>query len=148
MVKYLNDKLQGNLTAISFRDFIGQFSISNIPLLQSFITVMTVLAVVVGFLVVFLSMYTAVVERTREIGILKALGVKPRVIVDILVREAVVLALVGCIIGIVLAFAAKTLLVHVAPASLQVVTVPDWWPKAAAIALAGALLGAVYPGLK
>ena len=147
-VKILNHLLEGNLTAISYRDFIGQFSISNIPQLQAFIGVMTGMAVVVGFLVVFLAMYTAVLERTREIGILKALGAKPRVIVDILVREAIVLAIAGCLIGIVLAFGAKSLIMHLVPASLQVITVPDWWPIAGAIALGGALLGAIYPGLK
>jgi putative ABC transport system permease protein len=147
-VKVLNNLLEGNLTAISYRDFIGQFSISNIPQLQAFIGVMTGMAVVVGFLVVFLAMYTAVLERTREIGILKALGAKPRVIVDILVREAIVLAIAGCLIGIVLAFGAKSLIMQMVPASLQVVTVPDWWPIAGAIALGGALLGAIYPGLK
>ena len=147
-VKSLNGLLQGNLTAISMRDFVSQFSVNNIPQLRAFIGVITVLAVVVGFLVVFLSMYTAVVERTREIGILKALGAKPLKILDILVREAILLAIAGCLIGIVLSFGAKTLVMTFMPASLQVVTVPDWWPIAGAIALGGALLGAIYPGLK
>jgi putative ABC transport system permease protein len=34
------------------------------------------------------------------------------------------------------------------PASLQVIDAPDWWPIAAAIAIGGALLGAIYPGMK
>lgn len=147
-VRYFNQLLNGNLTAISMRDFVSQFSVNNIPQLRAFIGVITVLAVVVGFLVVFLSMYTAVVERTREIGILKALGAKPLKILDILIREAILLALVGCVIGIFLSFGAKTLVMSLMPASLQVVSVPDWWPIAAAIALGGALLGAIYPGLK
>lgn len=147
-VKALNQLLHGNLTAISMRDFVSQFSINNVPQLKAFIGVITALAIVVGFLVVFLSMYTAVVERTREIGILKALGAKPLKILDILVREAVVLALAGCLIGIGLSFAARALIIAIVPASLQVATVPDWWPIAAAIALGGALLGAIYPGLK
>jgi putative ABC transport system permease protein len=147
-VDHLNELLRGNLTAISMRDFISQFSINNIPQLRAFIGVITVLAVVVGFLVVFLSMYTAVVERTREIGILKALGAKPFRIVDILVREAVVLAVLGWILGIGLSFAAKRVIMSLMPASLQVITAPDWWPIAAAIALGGALIGALYPGLK
>ena len=50
--------------------------------------------------------------------------------------------------GILLSFAAKALIVSLVPASLPVVTTPDWWPYAAAIAFGGALLGAVYPGLK
>lgn len=147
-VKTLNQLLKGDLTAISMRDFVSQFSINHIPQLRAFIAVITALAIVVGFLVVFLSMYTAVVERTREIGILKALGAKPLKIVDILVREAVVLALAGCAIGICLSYAARALIMAIVPASLQVATVPDWWPIAAAIALGGALLGAIYPGLK
>ena len=147
-VRQLNRVLEGNLIAISFKDFVGQFSINSIPQLKTFIWVITGLAVVVGFLVVFLSMYTAVVERTREIGILKALGAKPFTVVDILVREAIVLALVGCVLGIVLASIVKAVILTIAPASLPIISVPDWWGKAAAIALGGALLGAIYPGLK
>jgi putative ABC transport system permease protein len=147
-VTNLNQLLKGNLTAISMRDFVSQFSINRIPQLKAFIGVITVLAIVVGFLVVFLSMYTAVVERTREIGILKALGAKPLKILDILVREAVVLAIAGSFIGIGLFFAAKSIVMTLMPASLQVANTPDWWPIAAAIALGGALLGAIYPGMK
>jgi putative ABC transport system permease protein len=147
-VKKLNDLLKGNLRAVSVQDFTSQLSINNIPALRTFIAVVTGLAVVVGFLVVFLSMYTAVIERTREIGILKALGAKPGTIVGILVRESLVLAFVGALLGILLSFGAKALILAVQPVSLPVVNVPDWWPRAAAIALAGALLGAIYPGLK
>src|SRR5438105_4790375 len=106
-VAYFNRLLKGNLQAISMEAFVSQFTVNNIPQLKAFIYVITVIAVVVGFLVVFLSMYTAVVERTREIGILKALGAKPFTILDILVREAIVLALVGCAIGIVFSFGTK-----------------------------------------
>ncbi len=148
IVAQLNELLKGNLKALPMQDVISQFSINNIPQLKMFIFVLTILSVIVGFLVVFLSMYTAVVERTREIGILKALGAKPLTILDILVREAVFLAVVGCIFGIILSYAVKVLILTIAPASLPVISVPDWWPKAAAIALAGALLGAIYPGLK
>ncbi|MBV9304351.1 MAG: ABC transporter permease [Acidobacteriaceae bacterium] len=147
-VAHFNQLLRGNLQAVSMEAFVSQFSVNNIPQLRAFIYVITVIAVIVGFLVVFLSMYTAVIERTREIGILKALGAKPLTILDILVREAVVLALVGCILGIAFSFGTKALIMTFMPASLHAVNVPDWWPIAGAIALAGALLGATYPGLK
>jgi putative ABC transport system permease protein len=148
VVDELNRLLAGNLKAISTTDFVSQFTVSSIPQLQAFIRVITVVTVFVELLVVFLTMYTAVVERTREIGILKALGAKPLTILDILVRESVVLAIVGCVLGILLSFGARALIMSLAPASLTVINVPDWWPKAAAIALAGALLGAIYPGMK
>ncbi len=147
-VARLNEVLKGNLKAVSMQAVLSQFNINNIPQLKVFIRVITGLAVLVGFLVVFLSMYTAVVERTREIGILKALGAKPRTVLDILVREALVLALLGWVIGIAFSLAAKSGVMALKPASLQIVNVPDWWPWAALIAIAGALLGAVYPGLK
>jgi putative ABC transport system permease protein len=147
-VERLNEVLKGNLKAVSMEAILSQFNINNIPQLKVFISVITGLAVLVGFLVVFLSMYTAVVERTREIGILKALGAKPHTIADILVREALVLAVLGCIIGIALSFVAKSVITGLRPASLEIVNVPDWWPWAAVIAIVGALLGAIYPGLK
>ena len=147
-VRQLNQALKGNLQAISIEDVVSQFSINNIPSLKIFIAVITGMTVMVGFLVVFLSMYTAVVERTREIGILKALGAKPFTIIDLLIREAVVLAMLGWIIGIALAFLAKLVIMHTIPASLTVIDVPEWWPKAALIALSGAILGALYPGLR
>jgi putative ABC transport system permease protein len=147
-VAQFNRLLEGNLRAISVEELMSQLNINNIPSLRAFIAVVTGLAVVVGFLVVFLSMYTAVVERTREIGILKALGAKPGTVIGILVREALVLAAVGALIGIALSFGTKALIMQLVPASLQVVNVPDWWPIAAGIAIGGALLGAIYPGMK
>jgi putative ABC transport system permease protein len=147
-VATLNKVLNGNLRAISMQEILSQFSINNLPELKVFIRVITGLAILVGFLVVFLSMYTAVVERTREIGILKALGAKPRTIIDLLVREALVLSLIGWVIGVVLAIAAKSAITALRPASLHIVNVPAWWPIAAVIAIVGALLGAFYPGMK
>src|SRR5204863_9478473 len=105
-VAHFNQLLRDNLQAISTEALMSQFSVNNIPQLKAFIYVITLIALIVGFLVVFLSMYMAVLERKREIGILKALGAKPLTILDILVREAIVLALAGCIIGIAFSFGA------------------------------------------
>jgi putative ABC transport system permease protein len=148
MVNQFNKTFTGDLKAMSLPDFLAMFSINSIGPLKIFIKVITVMWVAVGFLVVFLSMYTAVVERTREIGILKALGAKPMTIVDLLMREAILLSLVGWIIGIGLALVAKQMIVAIAPASLNVINVPDFWPWAALIALTGAVFGAIYPGVK
>ncbi|HUA19239.1 MAG TPA: FtsX-like permease family protein [Bryobacteraceae bacterium] len=132
----------------SMEDYTTLFSPANVPMLTQFIGVVIGLGVVVGFLVVFLSMYTAVLERTREIGILKALGASPAFILNILLRETVLLAVAGSLLGIVLSYGTRLLLEVLTPSSLIQAIVPAWWPIAAGIALAGAILGALYPGLK
>lgn len=132
----------------SMEEYTSLFSANNIPMLKQFTVVVIGLGVLVGFLAVFLSMYTAVLERTREIGILKALGASPAYVLNILLRETVLLAIAGSIFGILLSYITQFAIYRVAPATLTQSIVPAWWPIAGAIAIAGALLGALYPGLK
>jgi len=119
----------------------------NLPMIKNFTRVVIGIAVVVGFLVVFLSMYTAVLERTREIGILKALGASPGYIMGMLLRETVVLAIFGSIVGILMTYGARALLATFAP-TFPMLIVKIWWPTTSAIAIAGSLIGALGPGFK
>lgn len=132
----------------SMEEFTSLYSVSNIPMLQGFLWVVIGLGVVVGFLTILSSMYTAVLERTREIGVLKALGASPGYILNILLREAALLAIAGSLLGILLSYLTRFVIQNLVPASLIQAIVPRWWPIAGAIALAGALLGALGPGLK
>ena len=68
-------------------EFTSQLSLNNVTMLKDFIYVVIGVATIVGFIVVFMAMYTAVLERTREIGILKAVGAGPGYILNILFRE-------------------------------------------------------------
>jgi putative ABC transport system permease protein len=132
----------------SMEEFTSLYSVSNVPMLKEFTWVVIGLGVLVGFLGVFLSMYTAVLERTREIGVLKALGASPGYILNILLRETALLAIAGSIVGILLSYLTRFVIHNVVPASLIQAIVPEWWPIAGAIAVVGALLGALGPGLK
>ncbi len=132
----------------SMEELVSQMSVNNVPELKTFMAVVVGLGVVVGFLVVFLSMYTAVLERTREIGVLKALGASPGFILGILLRETALLAAIGSVIGIGFSYATRWMIMTLVPGSLMQAIVPEWWPIAAGLALVGALLGAAYPGLK
>ncbi len=132
----------------SMDEFLSLITPDNVPGLSAFIMTVVGLAVVFGFLVVFLAMYTAVLERTREIGILKALGASPGYIIGMLMRETFILAVIGSVIGIGLSYVAKWAITSFVPASLPVIAVPDWWWRAGLISLAGAMLGAIYPGTK
>lgn len=132
----------------SIEEFVSLVSIDNVPALKPFIYVVIGVSVIVGFLVVFLSMYTAVLERTREIGILKALGATPNTILGILVRETVILSVIGTIAGILFSFGTRWAIMNYVPGSLTQIIVPTWWPISALVSLAGSLLGALYPGWK
>ena len=132
----------------SMEEYTSLFSVSNVPMLKEFIWIVIGLGVLVGFLVVFLSMYTAVLERTREIGVLKALGASPGYVLNILLRETTLLAIAGSVLGILLSYVTRFVIHTLTPGTLVQAIVVSWWPIAAAIALVGAILGAVYPGMK
>ena len=143
----LKTKLQG-YPIYAMEEVVSFFAVENVPGLGAFISVVIGISVLVGFLVVFLSMYTAVLERTREIGILKSLGASPTLLLRIILRESIFLSLCGAIVGIALSFVSRWVIDTVVPASLVQVLVPDWWPIATAVALGGALLGTLYPAWK
>ena len=131
----------------SIEDFVSLFSTNSVPYIEAFTNVVIGVAVLIGFLVVCLSMYTAVLERTREIGILKALGASPAYIVGILMRETVLLALTGTVVGILMTYGTRALMATFAAAMPQQI-VPEWYLPVAGIALAGSIVGALYPGLR
>ncbi len=131
-------------------DFISQFTVANVQggAVQTFINVMMGIGVVIGFAVVLLSMYMAVLQRTREIGILKSLGASRWFILRLILAEALAMGFVGTILGILLSFVGRWLIMVLVPASLIQAVVPGWWPIAGAITIAGVLLGSLYPGLR
>lgn len=131
----------------SMDEYLSLMTPKHVPGLGAFINVVIGVAVVIGFIVIFQAMYTAVMERTREIGILKSLGASKLYIVNIILRETVLLALVGIALGIVVSYAASMTIVHYVR-TLPVQIDPRWVLYAALIALVGALLGAVYPAIK
>ena len=109
-------------------------------------TVITI-AVIVGFLVIFQSLYTAVMERTREIGILKSLGASKLYILGVVLLEALVVSVAGIVLGIVLTQLIKFGIgLHFPKFSFQLTNV--WRMYATLIALSGSLLGAIYPAWK
>jgi putative ABC transport system permease protein len=141
------DEIRGLLPRYEIRplkDFINMYSSSNLPGLGIFINVMIGIAVAIGFLVTFLSMYTTIVERTREIGVLKSLGASKTYIVEIILSETTLLCLAGAVTGVGLSFLVRFVFLRIFP-SLTILITPRWIVLAGIIALAGGLLGAAYP---
>jgi putative ABC transport system permease protein len=111
-----------------------------------FLRVLVVLAAIVSALVVMLAMYTTITERTREIGILKALGASRGYIVGIIEKEALLISLIGVVTGFVLSIITGAL-IHRAN-GLFFEYSWKWALTAAAIGLLGGALGALYPAMR
>ncbi len=62
------------------------------------------ISLIVGMIGIANTMYTSVLERTREIGILKAIGVTPRTIMLMFMLESGMIGLIGGILGIILGY--------------------------------------------
>ena len=140
-------KLLPGYQVLPVREYMSMMTSNNLPALQAFITVMIAVAVVIGFLVIFLSMYTTITERTREIGILKSLGASKLYIIEAILREAGLLAGVGTLAG----YGGTVLARRIILASFPTLTIDlstEWALWAALLAVAGTLIGAFYPALR
>jgi len=125
-------------------EWLEEMTPDKIPGFNIALRVVTFIAVVVGFLAIFQSMYTAVLERTREIGILKSLGASKLTIVDVVLRETAAMALAGVALGIAGTFGVQLLMAHVFPMQRFEITL-HWTLQGSVIAFLGAMCGALYP---
>jgi putative ABC transport system permease protein len=146
VVHDLKEKMQ-NDQIYSMKEFTSLYNVNNVPALSEFIAIVMGIGVVIGFAVVCLSMYMSVLQRTREIGILKSLGASKSFILRIILVESMIMGFGGTVLGIVMSYGAYWLLRVLRPASFPIAIVPEWWLYAGVITLLGALLGALYPGL-
>jgi len=126
------------------KDFLSLMTSSNLPGLQTFIDSMIGLAVSIGFLVIFLSMYTTIIERTREIGVLKSLGASKGYIVQVILSETALLCAIGIGAGIGMSYAVRAFFLRVFP-TLTILISARWILRAAVIAILGGMVGAAYP---
>ena len=131
----------------SIKEYLTLMTSASIPGLTTVIDVVIGIAMIIGFIVIFQAMYTAVMERTREIGILKSLGAGKLYIVNVVLRETLLIAIGGVILGIALQLRRRSgLRAHVPDVA------GDDQPRAADEghdhALVGSLLGAFYPAMK
>ena len=104
------------------KDFMSLMTSSNLPGLGAFINVMIGIAVVIGFLVIFLSMYTTIIERTREIGVLKSLGASKGYIVRIILSETTLLCIGGAVAGVGLSYLMSAIFIKLFPTLTILIT--------------------------
>ena len=141
------EELLPKYSILTLAEWTSLMSSNNIPAFNAFVTTLIAVAVAIGFLVIFLSMYTTITERTREIGILKSLGASKGYIIQVILREASLLSVMGILAGYGGTLIAIRL-IHTSFPTLPVEIPGVWAARAAFLAIAGSLLGAFYPALR
>lgn len=119
---------------------------SGVPALNVFLNVVVGVAAAISILVILLAMYTTVTERTRQIGILKSLGMSKTSIAWVIEQEAIIVSVLGVVVGVLLTMLAQ--LVVTRTTSLLIEIEPRWVLIALAVGLLGGSVGALYPALR
>lgn len=119
---------------------------SGVPALNVFIKVVVGVAAAISMLVILLAMYTTVTERTRQIGILKSLGMSKASIAWVIEQEAIIVSFLGVGVGVILTLVARVAVMRTT--SLTIEIEPRWVLIALGVGLLGGSIGALYPALR
>ena len=131
---------------IIFTRDLPEIYASSVPALNVFVNVVVAIAAAISMLVILLAMYTTVTERTRQIGVLKSLGMSKAAIAWVIEQEALLVSVLGVFVGLLLTFAARFAVMRAT--SLSVEIEPRWLLIALGVGLVGGTIGALYPALR
>ena len=87
----------GITTSKAIIQSIGEFTAG----FGSVISSIALVALLVGSVGIVTTMYTSVTERTREIGVMKAIGARDRNVLALFLAEAAIIGIVGATIGLI-----------------------------------------------
>ncbi len=141
----IDEKYGDNITTITSVMEMEQMA-DMLNMLQASTWAISLLAIVVGGLGIINTMLMSVFERTREIGVLKAVGWSNRKIITMIVGESLVITIVSAIIGAIVGVGLCLIL------GPQIGFTPLFTPKifiqAFIIAIVVGIVGGIYPALK
>lgn len=125
---------------------LEELYMQGVPALNVFLDVVIGVAGGISALIILLTMYTTVTERTRQIGVLKSLGMSRFAIAMTIVKEAILISIGGMIFGVAATFGLQaamakwtTLTVSIEPQVVVTIVV---------VGLLSGVVGALYPGLR
>ena len=146
--KRIDDKYGDNLTTISSLSDLDMVK-NMIDMLNGASLAISILAVVIGAVGIINTMLTSVYERTRELGVLKAVGWSDSKILLMIIGESIVITIVAGIIGSIAGIIGVELIVlsNIMPLLTPIYTV-NIFVQAFSIALFVGIIGGIYPALK
>lgn len=125
---------------------LEELYMQGFPALNTFLDVFIGIAAIISALVILLTMYTTVTERTRQIGILKSLGMSRLQIAWTIAKEAILISIAGTIIGIIFTLILRefttrftALNVEISPKVIGLVFI---------VGIIGGIAGSIYPALR
>jgi putative ABC transport system permease protein len=116
------------------------------PALQTFLNVVIALSIIVSSLVILLTMYTTVTERTRQIGVLKSLGASKLWIAGEIEKEALLISSFGVLAGFALSVIGKFIITRLTGMNIELEAM--WLFYALVLGMLAGVLGALYPALR
>ena len=125
---------------------LEELYMQGVPALSVFLDVVVAVAGGISALIILLTMYTTVTERTRQIGVLKSLGMSKSKIAFTILQEALLITFAGVIFGVVTTFVLKYMLSKWT--TLQVEVDPQLIFNILIVGLVSGTIGALYPGLR
>jgi putative ABC transport system permease protein len=134
---------QENDFSIETADALVAFWRNLTRILFAVIPAVVAIGIVVGGIVIMNIMLMAVNERTREIGIRKAVGARSRDIERQFLAETIALSAMGGVLGVMAGWAFALLVALVSPLPARI----TWWSVLVALALGGGIgvIFGVYP---
>lgn len=139
------EKTYPGYVAILTKDIPALYS-QGIKPLEIFLNIVIWLSVTISTLVILLAMYTTIIERTREIGILKSLGASKAFVIMTIEQEAALISALGVVLGFVISLIGKFALESTT--RLKIAIEPKWVLIAAVIGIVCGLVGAIYPAIR
>jgi putative ABC transport system permease protein len=125
---------------------LEELYMAGFPALNVFLNVFIGVAAVISALVILLTMYTTVTERTRQIGIMKSLGMSNAAIGWTITQEALLISLIGITAGVILTFLLRFALTRITTLEVEM----SAWVILITfvVGMLGGALGGLYPALR
>jgi len=148
VTKSVEDQYGENITTISSLEDLQNVD-RGLNTIDTASWAISLLAIVIGGIGVINTMIMSVYERTREIGVLKAVGWKDRRILSMILGESIVLTFLAGIVGIILGLVAIQALIAMGMGGfIQPVYSPQVFLRALGVALTVGLIGGFYPAYR
>jgi ABC-type lipoprotein release transport system permease subunit len=131
---------------VSLTSELGE-AVSDFQVLEEMVAQISFLAVFIGGLGMLNTMLMTVLERTREVGVLRSLGWRRRQVLSMILKESLVLGVVGGLCGIPLGLGLGALLgsAGIWGGAIEPLYTPQLLVQAVMVAMVAGVVGGLYP---